>query len=227
MKYKAIIFDLFGTLIKNLLSHEYREMLVEITNILSAEKDNFVNLWLEYSDDRMTGKINNTDCLSLVRRKIGLEPSEELFGNCKKVFADHVRSRLEPPAATLATLSNLRERKYIIGLISNCSDEVSFLWGSSPLLSVIQEPVFSCSIGLKKPDPQIYLIAAAKLDAKARECIFVDDSAEYLIGAGEAGMAGVLIQDRALNSSFSDPDDWDGYMITSLGEMEILLDSLK
>ena len=108
MKYKAVIFDLFGTLVENLLSHEYKQMLVEITEILSTEQDRFIDVWLEYSDERMTGNIGNADCLSLVCRKIGLEPSEELFGNWMKVFTGHVRSRLEPSAVTIATLSNLR-----------------------------------------------------------------------------------------------------------------------
>ena len=81
-----------------------------------------------------------------------------------KVFTDHVRSRLESPAASLDTLSNLRERGYSVGLISNCSDETPVLWHGSPLASVIQYPVFSSSVGVKKPDQQIFLLATEKLN---------------------------------------------------------------
>ncbi|MBN2077145.1 MAG: HAD-IA family hydrolase [Dehalococcoidales bacterium] len=227
MKYKVIIFDLFGTLVKNVLSSEYREMLVEITDILSVEQDEFINLWLENSDDHMTGRINNADCLSLVCRKIGIEMKEELSGKCLEVFTDHVRLKLEPPASTLTTLSDLRERGYDIGLISNCSDEVSLLWNDSPLSSLIKDPVFSCSVGMKKPDIDIYLLAADKMRISPGECLFVDDSVEYLRGARQAGMTGVLIQDRTLNSSFSNPEDWDGYAINSIREMETLLNNLE
>ena len=226
MKYKAIIFDLFGTLVENLLSYQYREMLVEITDILSTEQDEFINLWLENSDDHMKGKINNADCLSLVCRKIGIEMKEDLSGKCLEVFTHHVGPRLEPPAATLTTLSNLREREYIIGLISNCSDETPALWNSFPLASVVQVPVFSSSVGLKKPNPLIYHTTAKKLGVGPEECIFVDDNLEYLTGARETGMTGVLIQDESLNSSYSNPDDWDGYTISSLREMETLMDSI-
>jgi putative hydrolase of the HAD superfamily len=223
MKYKAIIFDLFGTLVENMLSSDYLQILVELTNILSVEQDKFINLWLEYSDERMTGKMNNTHCLNIVCRDLDMGVSEELFDNCLKVFTDRVRSRMEPPSITLATLANLHEKGYDIGLISNCSDEVPLLWDNSPLASVIQEPIFSCSIGLKKPDINIYLLAADKMRIHPGECLFVDDSVEYLRGARQAGMTGVLIQDRTLNSSFSNPEDWDGYAVNSIREMETLL----
>ena len=223
MKYKAIIFDLFGTLVKNVLSSEYRTMLVDITEILSTDEDKFINLWLEYSDERMTGKMDNIHCLDIVCRDLSIRVSEQLLKNCMKVFMDHVSSRLEPSAASLNTLFNLREKGYHIGLIRNCSDETPALWHGSPLASVIQYPVFSCSVGTKKPDQQIFLLAAEKLNVHAGECLFVDDSVEYLRGARQAGMTGILIQDRTLNSSSNNPADWDGYAINSIREMETLL----
>ena len=182
MEYKAIIFDLFGTLVKNVLSSDYREMLVEISGILETESDRFINLWLEYSDDRMKGKISNSDCLDMVCRKIGVKPTHELSGKCMNIFTDQVRYRLEPPTTTLTVLSDLRERGYTIGLISNCSNEVPVLWDSSPLSEIIQEPVFSCSVGFQKPDRRIYQIAAEKMNTDPGECLFVDDNAEYLTG---------------------------------------------
>ena len=227
MKYKAIIFDLFGTLIENILSYQYRQILVEITDILSIEQDRFIDAWLDYSDDCMTGHISNVNCLNVVCRDLNIGLSEDLLKTCMKVFTDHVRSRLESPAASLNTLANLRERGYSVGLISNCSDETPALWHGSPLASVIQEPVFSCSIGLKKPDINIYLLAADKMRISPGECLFVDDSVEYLRGARQAGMTGVLIQDRTLNSSFSNPEDWDGYSINSIREVETLLHNIK
>jgi putative hydrolase of the HAD superfamily len=227
MRYKAIIFDLFGTLVENLLAHQYRKILVEITTILSIEQNDFINFWLEYSDERMTGKISNMDCLSIVCQRMGLEISEELCTECMKVFTNRVMTRLEPSASTIIALSNLRTRGYGIGLISNCSDEVSLLWDNSPLATVIRDPVFSSSVGVKKPDQEIFLLTAEKMHVKPWECIFVDDSVDYLLGAEATGMNGLLIQDRTLNSSSNDPDSWDGYTISSIREMEILLGDLE
>ncbi|HEY94626.1 MAG TPA: HAD-IA family hydrolase [Dehalococcoidia bacterium] len=171
--------------------------------------------------------MNNADCMNLVCHKIDIETTEVQSRRCMKMFADGVSSRLKPSAATLNALSNLREREYILGLLSNCSDEVTLLWDDSPLASTIQGPIFSCSVGMKKPDPNIFLFAAEKMNAKPWECIFVDDSLEYLVGDREAGMAGVLIQDKTLNSSYSNPDDWDGYAISSVKEIDTVLKDVE
>jgi putative hydrolase of the HAD superfamily len=226
MEFKTIIFDLFGTLVENLLSHQYREILVEITGVLATEPDRFIDAWLGYSDERMTGKMTNTDCLWLICQKTGLETSEEQHKNCMRVFHHHVKLRLEPPVATITTLAKLREKGYQIGMISNCSDEVSLFWDDSPLSNIIRDPIFSSSAGMKKPDPEIFLLAAEKMHVRPWECLFIDDSVEYLRGAGEAGMTGVLIQDGTLNSSSSNADAWDGHMISSIRDIEVLIDSM-
>ena len=45
MKIKAVIFDLFGTLVDSFKTHEYREVLSEMASSLSLPEDSFYNLW--------------------------------------------------------------------------------------------------------------------------------------------------------------------------------------
>jgi FMN phosphatase YigB (HAD superfamily) len=51
--------------------------------------------------------------------------------------------------------------------------------------------VFSGEVGVAKPDPEVYLIAADRLGLPAVRCAFVDDSTENIRGAVQAGMVGV------------------------------------
>jgi putative hydrolase of the HAD superfamily len=44
--------------------------------------------------------------------------------------------------------------------------------------------VISDQVGLRKPDPAIYLLTAAKIGVPAADCIFVDDTAALPGGAG-------------------------------------------
>ncbi|MFC0038493.1 HAD family hydrolase [Actinomadura rayongensis] len=55
--------------------------------------------------------------------------------------------------------------------------------------------VISDQVGLRKPDPQIYLLAAEKIGTDARECVFVDDTAHNLPPAEKLGMATVHFSD--------------------------------
>jgi len=54
--------------------------------------------------------------------------------------------------------------------------------------------VFSCEVGLAKPDPAIYHLAAARLGVEPAECLFVGDGgSDELSGAGAAAMTPVLL----------------------------------
>jgi epoxide hydrolase-like predicted phosphatase len=51
--------------------------------------------------------------------------------------------------------------------------------------------VISGEVGLRKPEPAIYQLAAERLGARPQECVFVDDLAHNVHGAVAAGMVGV------------------------------------
>ena len=54
--------------------------------------------------------------------------------------------------------------------------------------------VISGEVGLRKPQPEIYLLAAERLKAEPAECIFVDDFKVNADGAAAVGMTGVVHQ---------------------------------
>ena len=51
--------------------------------------------------------------------------------------------------------------------------------------------VLSGEVGLRKPDPEIYLLAARLLGVEPARCVVVDDAAVNVRGAVAAGMTGV------------------------------------
>jgi len=51
--------------------------------------------------------------------------------------------------------------------------------------------VISGETGLRKPEPEIYLLAAERLGVRPEECVFVDDLAPNVRGAVAVGMVGV------------------------------------
>ncbi|MFD4182607.1 HAD-IA family hydrolase [Rhodococcus sp. NPDC058514] len=56
---------------------------------------------------------------------------------------------------------------------------------------LVDEVVLSGDVGMAKPDPRIYRLAARRLGLTAAECVFVDDLAVNVRGAVAAGMVGV------------------------------------
>ena len=99
-----------------------------------------------------------------------------------------------PQEGVLETLRKLRERGFRLGMISVCSEEVAELWEETPFAGLFDSTVFSCSVGLRKPDPAIYRLALDELGVEANEALFVGDGAnDELAGAERVGIRAVLI----------------------------------
>lgn len=77
------------------------------------------------------------------------------------------------------------------GLVSNS-------WGNGNIYdpAVLDElfdaVVISGEVGLHKPQPEIYLMAAERIDVAPGQCVFVDDLRENCAGAEEVGMTAIL-----------------------------------
>ncbi|MGO9151891.1 HAD family hydrolase [Mycobacterium sp.] len=74
---------------------------------------------------------------------------------------------------------------------------VSNSWGKSETYPWEQLPAFtaavvSSEVGLRKPDRDIYLLAAERVDVEPAQCVFVDDLEVNLATARELGMTAVL-----------------------------------
>lgn len=81
---------------------------------------------------------------------------------------------------------------------------------------------FSCELGVRKPDPEIYLAATRRLNVQPDECVFVGDGgSNELYGAHELGMAATMLVDPNLvdTERFEGHSSWDGTIITSLAEL--------
>ena len=73
-------------------------------------------------------------------------------------------------------------------MISVCTEDVPQVWDETPLGGEFDATVFSCDVGVSKPDPRIYEIACERLEVEPAECLFVGDGAnDELPGAERVG----------------------------------------
>lgn len=87
------------------------------------------------------------------------------------------------------TLCKLRDHGYQIALISNASTAEVQAWPESPLQSLFDVSIFSCNVGMKKPDPAIYHYTAEQLGVDTQHCAFVGDGgSDEHHGAHASGM---------------------------------------
>lgn len=119
--------------------------------------------------------------------KISLTRIEDATRQRQARFDYALTANVSPGVIT--TLQKLRDQGYKTALISNASTAEVQAWSVSPLRSLFDVSVFSCDVGMKKPDPAIYHYTAEQLGVEAHHCAFVGDggSDEHL-GAYASGM---------------------------------------
>ena len=111
---------------------------------------------------------------------------EELLAD----FRRHIWQSSQPFPDTYHVLKQLRSRGYPLGLITNGSSEAQRGKLYATDLAIYFDVILiSEEEKIKKPDPAIFLRAAAKLHVSPSECVFVGDNPQAdIAGAHRAGM---------------------------------------
>jgi putative hydrolase of the HAD superfamily len=203
-RYRAVVFDLWNTLVlwPTDDGHNFYRMMADA---LGVEHDRFSDVWVDQYHLRAIGPLEPSVRAVCEQLGVGAERVETLIG----ARVDWTRDVLVPRPGAVEVLDELRRRGFRLGLISVCSEEVPRLWEQTELAARIDAPIFSCSVGVAKPDPRIYRIAAERLGVETGECLFVDDQPGFVEGALEAGMDAVLIGE----------EPWDGARIERLEQV--------
>lgn len=84
--------------------------------------------------------------------------------------------------------------KYKLGVLSNAGRGMLARKLTPEQLSLFDDSIISAEVGLVKPDPAIFRLAAQRLELDPSEIIFVDDHREYLNGASSIGMKTLLFK---------------------------------
>ncbi len=229
MKYSAVIFDLFGTLVDFGPVGEYERSIIDMASVLSAVEEDFQRLWTDTYRLRFTGEHQDAgQSIKYICSELGLKPTDDQIQRAAQVRLNFSSRSLIPRDDVPDTINELKARGYKIGLISDCTTDVPTLWNDTPLCPLIDEPVFSCSVGLTKPDPRIYHFACERLDVKPAECLYVGDGgSSELAGASEVGMHPVLIRtpyDQTGDAFRISPSEWSGSKISTIREILTLID---
>lgn len=108
-----------------------------------------------------------------------------------EALLDQVVDRYEPFDSLWQMLPALRQR-YHLGVINNGT------WLTFPRFNAKygidrQFDIFisSALAGVRKPDPQIYLLACEKLHVLPGQCLFMDDNQDNVSAAIQLGMQGI------------------------------------
>ncbi|GAI87566.1 unnamed protein product [marine sediment metagenome] len=225
MKYEAVIFDLGGTLVHNSYWSEGDNALRRMASVLAVPPDDFVTSWHATFEERMTGIFQSYQaCIRHICQQLGVDVQDDQIESAARIRSDYTKREITTTQeGAIEVLSYLKLNGYKTGLISDCSAETPTIWKSTPLAPLINVAVFSCEVGLKKPDPRIYQIAIEKLAISPEKCIYIADGiGQELLSASQLGMYAIQIR---VPGEYDDPyrEEWSGPVISSLKDVLTLV----
>jgi putative hydrolase of the HAD superfamily len=132
---------------------------------------------------------------------------------------------INAPVDGAVELLEKTSRRFKTGVISNSMPDVQY----QKITTLGLTRYFSCvvlatEVGLKKPDPRIFIFAAEKLKLEPGECLYLGDNYENdTIGAKDAGMASCWFRRGKVKVADTVKAD---YIVENLEEAGRIFDSL-
>ena len=224
---EAVVFDLFGTLVYEFPRADWDGWLETSAAILESDVDAFKAAWQATGIERQTGHLGDVEeNLRTVAARAGAWPTDAQLTEVLDARAEMYRKWFVPRPGAEEVLAGLRADGYPLGLISMCAPDAPAMWRASTLGGAVDVEVFSCDVGLRKPDPEIYLLATERLGVAPQACLYVGDgSYRELSGAAAVGMRSVLIRDPQEEAEMLRPEveEWEGATIDDLRRIPALL----
>lgn len=209
---KAVIFDMDGVIIDSEPLH--LEYLLKLFKTLNVSMSTY-----EYS--KFIGT-TSTYMWGIIKERFNLDHSvETLIEMDRNGFFDFLSSKhsIEPIYYIPELLNTLKKNNFKIALASSSPIKaISYILDTLKLKEYFNEIVTGDYVKKSKPNPDIFLYAADKLDVLPEECIVIEDSHNGVLAAKSAQMKCIGFRNK--NSGNQDLSKAD-IIINSFDEIDV------
>lgn len=191
-KINAIIFDLGGVII-NL------DIAATITEFNKLSDKPFEHIYTQLQQSPVfdlfdKGLISESEFFNELKNAMETKPSDELILKAWNAML------LDFPEKRLKMLEQLKS-KYRLFLLSNTNEthirefeaSLSTHHGYSTLEPFFEKVYYSCRMGMRKPDTEIFEFVLKENNLIAEETLFIDDTIHHVEGARKTGIQAYLL----------------------------------
>ncbi len=198
MKLSAVIFDLDGTVLNNedAYAEAFRKVLLDAGIQTSEKHPHTLGIgvrenWVRFQSRYQFKSKKNVEQLTDETQKHYLVNLDKVEIN--EGFADFANDLKNSGISVALATSN----EWLI--VEEVLDKLS-LHQYFDVITTAEEVMF------KKPDPDIFLLTADKLDARPADCLVIEDSPAGIEAAHRAGMKAVAMSHEEIGENLEDAD---------------------
>jgi HAD superfamily hydrolase (TIGR01509 family) len=181
---KSVIFDWGGVLIDD----PRPGLLRFCAEAFGVSQDRYTPVHDMFLEKFHIGAISEQEFWLGVSAELG-RPVPEI----RSFWYEAFRAAYVPKPEVFSLASSLHEKGYKTALLSNTElPAVRFFHEQN--YNMFDLLVFSCVERIAKPEREIYEITLNRLGSEAQQTVFIDDRADYVQGAKEAGLHAILFE---------------------------------
>ena len=183
---EAVIFDLDGTMLDNNPYH------------LQSWKKYLENMGCDMTEQEYNANINgrtNRDVINYIHGDALNEENSLKYGLEKEaLYREVYKPFIKPVNGLLAFLKILADKNVPMAIAtSGIQPNIDFMFDNVPIKQYFKIIVNSSHIKKGKPDPEIYIKAASRLNVAPKNCLVFEDAVVGINSAKAAGMKVIAI----------------------------------
>jgi putative hydrolase of the HAD superfamily len=222
LKFKAVVFDLFGTLVPKWSSSLASETLSRISITLDVDHVAFARAWRQTDALRETGQMSIERGFKLAAEACNVA-NQQRVDEATNIWLELVRQRMAPREIVFDVLATCRDRGLRVGLLSDCNDDVPRIFRELSIAPMFDALGFSCELGTLKPAAHAYLEVCRRLGVEPQNCAYIGDGgSNELRGARQVGMTAVFLRharEIELEGLPEGAGEWEGPAIENLDDL--------
>lgn len=182
IKIRSVILDFGGVIV-----HPQKKNFVDnINKILNRSPSDFMDVYRGNRTNYDNGRNTGVEYWSNILRHIGYPINKHKI---EALIVEDIKSWTEINPELIQFISDVRKRVHNLSIISNMPEDIlDYIRNNFQWLDYFDEHIWSCEVGVVKPNPGIYEHCLDKIGIPAHECLFVDDSIANVEAAKRCGL---------------------------------------
>jgi putative hydrolase of the HAD superfamily len=183
-KVEAVIFDWGGVLIDD----PRPGLMRYCANAFDVPVEVYTEVHDKFLEEFQKGLVSEQTFWQRVCKELGRPQPKQNF-----LWGEAFRSAYSPRPEVFALASALRNKGYKTALLSN-TEVPAMEFFHQLRYDMFDVLVFSCAEGAQKPERKIYEVTVEKLISRPEQAVLIDDKPQFIEGAQQAGLNGVIFK---------------------------------